>query len=241
MEQGKECLSVQVKRLNKSFGRRKVLSEISFDLKEGEFLSIFGPNGAGKTTLLKILSTLMEPTSGDVWISGLSVKEKTLTIRKKIGFVSHSPLLYIDLTAYENLKFYGRMYGVERLEERIDELLEKVELNHRRYDLVGTFSRGMLRRLAIARVLLHNPEIVFLDEPHAGLDPHAVDILDSFIRDLKGSHTFIMVTHNLEKGLALSTQALILSGGEIVFQQKGEEMDPSVIRDVYREKVKEVT
>lgn len=240
MEQKKERFSVQVKRLNKSFGRRKVLSEISFDLKEGEFLSIFGPNGAGKTTLLKILSALIDPTSGDVWISGLSVKEKSLAIRKKIGFVSHSPLLYIDLTAYENLKFYGRMYGVGRLEERIDELLEKVELNHRRYDLVRTFSRGMLQRLAIARVLLHEPEILFLDEPHAGLDPHAVDILDSFIADLKGSHTFIMVTHNLEKGLALSSQALILSGGAIVFQQKGEEIDPSLFRDVYREKVKEV-
>ncbi|MFZ3062959.1 MAG: ABC transporter ATP-binding protein [Actinomycetota bacterium] len=240
MERGKESLAVRVERVNKSFGRRKVLSDISFDLKEGEFLSIFGPNGAGKTTLLKILSTLMEPTSGDVWVSGLSVKEKPLKIRKKIGFVSHSPLLYIDLTAYENLKFYGRMYGVERLEERIDELLEKVELNHRRYDLVGTFSRGMLQRLAIARVLLHEPEIVFLDEPHAGLDPHAVDILDSFISDLKGSHTFVMVTHNLEKGLSLSTQALILSGGEVVFHEKGEKIDSSVIRDVYRERVKEV-
>jgi heme exporter protein A len=207
-------------------------------VRKGGFLTIFGPNGAGKTTLLKILSTITSPTSGQVRIAGLPIYEDSLSVRRKVGLISHNPLLYGDLTAYENLQFYGALYNIQRAEERIEELLEKVELSHRRFDLVRTFSRGMLQRLAIARVLLHEPEILFLDEPHAGLDPHAVDILDGLLANIREDHTFIMVTHNLDKGLEMATSVMILVDGEIIYQQSRRELDLKTLKDIYRQKVK---
>lgn len=245
MEQG--SLAIDVRDLKKVFGRREALTDINLKLKDGEFLTIFGPNGAGKTTFLKILSTLISPTSGEVFISSFSVTDEPTAIRGKIGLISHSPLLYLDLTAYENLKFYGRMYGLDNLEKRIGELLDRVELSHRRFDRVRTFSRGMLQRLSIARALLHEPEILFLDEPYAGLDPHAVDILDSLLGDLRAHHTFpstslrtcVMVTHDVEKGFSLSSQVVILSQGKIVFERGAKEIDLPSLKKAYREKVKE--
>jgi heme exporter protein A len=210
-------LALDVRSVSKMFGRRQILTDISFTLKTGEFLLIVGPNGAGKTTLLKILATLLSPGSGDAFVSGFSVKKNPTKVRERIGFISHNHLLYRDLTTYENLKFYGEMYGVKDLDARIDELLNMVELNHRRYDTVRNFSRGMFQRLAIARALLHKPEIMFLDEPHTGLDPHAVDILDGMMRDMSSTTTFVMVTHHIESTLSLGTQALILDEGKIQY------------------------
>ncbi len=225
-------LSLDVRSVGKTFGRRQILSDVTFTLKTGEFLLIVGPNGAGKTTLLKILATLLVPGSGDALVAGYSVKTHPTKVRERIGFISHSHLLYRDLTTYENLKFYGEMYGVEELDKRIDELLDRVELNHRRYDTVRNFSRGMFQRLAIARALLHNPEIMFLDEPHTGLDPHAVDILDGIMRDMAKTTTFIMVTHNIERTLSLGTQAMILDQGKIRYISK-DGIDLSKFKNVY--------
>ncbi|MBI4743395.1 MAG: ABC transporter ATP-binding protein [Actinobacteria bacterium] len=229
---------IDVVNLNKSFGKRKVLDNVSFQVKKGGFLSIFGPNGAGKTTLIKILSTLVAPTSGKVLVSGISLDDDPTLIRKKIGLISHSPLLYPDLNAYENLKFYGTLYQVPHLEKRINFMLDKVELSHRRYDLVRTFSKGMQQRLAIARVLLHQPAILFLDEPHSGLDPHAVDILDGLINDIRGDHTFVMITHSLEKGIALADVVMILENGKIIFYQEKEHLDSDKFRKIYIQTVK---
>lgn len=226
-------LAVDVHRLSKTFGRRRVLSDITFQLDTGEFLLIFGPNGAGKTTLLKIMATLLSPSEGDANIAGFSIKTAPTEVRKRIGFISHSHLLYRDLTSYENLRFYGEMYGVPDLDDRITDLLRRVELDHRRFDVVRSFSRGMFQRLAIARALLHKPEVIFLDEPHTGLDPHAVDILDGLIDELKVKHTFVMVTHNLDRGLARGTRAVILDGGKIVYESDGR-MEAATFRDVYR-------
>lgn len=231
-------IEIDVTNLNKSFGKRKVLDNVSFQVKRGGFLSVFGPNGAGKTTLIKILSTLVAPSNGKVSISGIDLNDDPISIRKKIGLISHSPLLYPDLNAYENLKFYGVLYQVPDLEKRINFMLEKVELSHRRYDLVRTFSKGMQQRLAIARALLHQPAILFLDEPHSGLDPHAVDILDGLINDIRGDHTFVMITHSLEKGIALADAVMILESGKIIFQQDKEYLDPDKFRQIYIQTVK---
>jgi heme exporter protein A len=176
---------------------------------------------------------LMAPTSGDALIDGFSLKDNPTEIRRRIGFISHSHLLYRDLTTYENLKFYGEMYGVADLDARIDELLDKVELNHRRFDVVRGFSRGMFQRLSIARALLHDPDILFLDEPQTGLDPHAVDILEGLIGELAGKRTFIMVTHNLERSLELGTKAIILKNGRIVFSSEGG-FQPEELKNTYR-------
>ncbi|OFW33839.1 MAG: ABC transporter, partial [Candidatus Aquicultor primus] len=210
----------------------------SFELEKGGFLSLFGPNGAGKTTLVKILSTLVAPSEGTVSVAGLDPYKNSAAIRSKIGLISHSPLLYLDLSAEENLKFYGAMYGVDNLDARIDELLEQVELDHRRYDLVRTFSKGMTQRLAIARALLHRPSVLFLDEPHTGLDPHAVDILESLLDTIRQDHTFIMITHNIERGLALCSKAMILYNGQIAFYQNKADLDKDMFHEIYRRKVK---
>ncbi len=130
------------------------------------------------------------------------------------------------------------MYQAPSFEDRIDYLLERVELSHRRYDLVRTFSRGMLQRLSIARALLHQPSILFLDEPHSGLDPHAVEILDGLLEQIRADHTFIMVTHNLSKGLSLCSSAMILDEGKIIFQQNKESIDTEAFQQIYQQKVK---
>ena len=228
---------IEVTKLNKYFGRRQVLKDLNFTIKKGAFLSIFGPNGAGKTTLVKILSTLERPTDGIVKISGSTLGDDATDIRKKIGLISHSPLLCLDLNAYENLEFYGTLYGVDDLKARAEHLLDQVELGHRRYDLVRTFSKGMQQRLAIARALLHKPSIIFLDEPYSGLDPHAVDILDSLIASIRQAHTFIMVSHNLDKGLELCDTAMIVKGGRMIFFQDKKDIDLDGFKDIYRQAV----
>ncbi len=233
-----EDIEIKVSGLKKDFGRRKVLKGIDFSLKKGGFLSVFGPNGAGKTTMVKILSTLEAPTKGDVTIAGIDLMADPIPIKKKIGLISHNPLLYGDLNAHENLRFYGVLYKVDDLESRIDELLDRVELSNRRYDYVRTFSQGMTQRLAIARALIHKPSILFLDEPHIGLDPHAVDILDGLLDDIRAEHTFVMVTHNLEKGLTLCSQAMILDGGKIVFFEEKNDIKRNKFEAIYKKSVK---
>ncbi len=233
-----EICEIEVKGLKKSFDRRKVLKGLDFSLEKGGFLSVFGPNGAGKTTMVKILSTLEMPTKGEVLISGINIMVDPVPIKKKIGLISHNALLYGDLSAEENLRFYGVLYKVDDLDNRIDELLDRVELSHRRYDYVRTFSQGMTQRLSIARALVHRPSILFLDEPHSGLDPHAVDILDGLLDDIRAEHTFVMITHNLEKGLSLCSEAMILDEGKIVFYEKQDNIERDKFLAIYKKSVK---
>ena len=229
--------ALEIADLTRTFGARKALDGVSFELPEGAFLSIFGPNGAGKTTLVKVLTTLTAPSKGSARIVGLDVVEDAVELRERIGLISHNPLLYPDLSAEENLEFFATMYGVPDASARIRELLESVELDHRRLDLVRTFSRGMLQRLSIARALLHRPEVLFLDEPYSGLDPHAKDILDSLIAQIRAQHTFVMISHDLEKGLELCTHALILAKGRVVLFEPRENIDHAEFATAYRQTV----
>jgi heme exporter protein A len=167
-----------VNSLTKQFGPFLALRGIDLDIRPGEFVTIVGPNGAGKTTLLRILATLSRPTHGHVSIAGHPLPKGADDARRQIGLLSHQPLLYGDLTAEENLRFFGQMYDVPQLEARILELLDRVELLDRRQDRARTFSRGMQQRLAIARALLHDPAVVLLDEPFTGLDPRSSDRLE---------------------------------------------------------------
>ncbi|HET6352524.1 MAG TPA: ABC transporter ATP-binding protein [Coriobacteriia bacterium] len=230
-------LALEVRELSRTFGARKALSNVTFDVPRGAFLSIFGPNGAGKTTMLKILSTLGNPSSGTAKVLGYNVVDDSVELREHIGFISHNPLLYPDLTAEENLEFFAEIYCLENPKERIRELLTAVELDHRRLDLVSAFSRGMLQRLSIARALLHSPEIIFLDEPYSGLDPHAMDILDSLIAQVREQHTFVMVSHDLQKGLELCSHALILAKGKVVLFEEHGNIDEAEFSALYRQTV----
>jgi len=232
-----DAMALEVRELSRTFGARKALDRVSFEVPRGAFVSIFGPNGAGKTTLLKILSTLATPSSGKAAVLGYDVVEDAVPLRERIGFISHNPLLYPDLSAEENLEFFAELYCLEDPKGRIRELLTAVELDHRRLDLVSSFSRGMLQRLSIARALLHAPEVIFLDEPYSGLDPHAMDILDSLIAQVREQHTFVMVSHDLAKGLELCSHALILAKGKIVLFDERQAIDEDQFAATYRQTV----
>lgn len=232
-----EPLALEVKKLTKMFGDRKALDGVSFSLPQGAFLSIFGPNGAGKTTMLRMLSTLARPTSGTVRVMGIDAKEDSDKVRDHIGLISHNSMLYPDLTAMENLMFVARLYGVVDPEARVRELLRAVELDHRRFDLVRTFSRGMTQRLSIARALINDPDVVFLDEPYAGLDPHAVEIFDELIGSLREGRTFVMVSHDLQKGFAACTHAMMLARGRVMVCAPKDELDFEEFKGLYRETV----
>lgn len=229
--------AIETKKLTKVFGDRKALDKVSIEVPEGAFLSIFGPNGAGKTTLVRTLATLSRATSGTALVAGFDAKEEPDKVREHIGLISHNPMLYPDLTAMENLMFTAQLYGVVHAEERVRELLRAVELDHRRFDVVRTFSRGMTQRLSIARALMNDPDVVFLDEPYAGLDPHAVEIFDGLIEQLRDGRTFIMVSHDLQKGFDVCTHALVLARGRVVSYAPKEDIDFEQFRQLYRETV----
>lgn len=229
--------AIETKKLTKVFGDRKALDKVSIEVPEGAFLSIFGPNGAGKTTLVRTLATLSRATSGTALVAGFDAKEEPDKVREHIGLISHNPMLYPDLTAMENLMFTAQLYGVVNAEERVRELLRTVELDHRRFDVVRTFSRGMTQRLSIARALMNDPDVVFLDEPYAGLDPHAVEIFDGLIEQLRDGRTFIMVSHDLQKGFDVCTHALVLARGRVVSYAPKEDIDFEQFRQLYRETV----
>jgi heme exporter protein A len=221
--------------LTKQFGPFMALRGINLDIQPGEFVTIVGPNGAGKTTLLRILATLSRPTHGHVSIAGHALPKGADDARRQIGLLSHQPLLYGDLTAEENLRFFGKMYDVPALEARILELLDKVDLIDRRQDRARTFSRGMQQRLAIARALLHDPAVVLLDEPFTGLDPHASDRLEEMLHLLRdGKRTVAMTIHDLERGWAMCDRALVLARGKIVYQAYTTEVDVATFRSEFK-------
>ena len=218
--------------LVKAFGDRKALGGVSFELPAGSFLSIFGPNGAGKTTLLRILSTLSRPSAGKLSVLGIDALENPGDLRARIGLISHKPMVYGDLSASENLEFFARLYGTPD-KGRIRELLQLVELDHRRNDAARTFSRGMTQRLSIARALVNDPDLVLLDEPYSGLDPHAMQLFDELIERVRDGRTFVMVSHDLGKGLSLCSHALVLARGKVVSFQRREEIDEAAFRQLY--------
>ena len=229
---------IEVVGLRKAFGRHRVLKGVDLAIDAGTSVVLFGPNGAGKTTFLRILATLSKPTSGTVRVAGVDIKNNPEGIRQYLGLVTHAPLLYTDLSAEENLAFYARLYGIDAPARRIDELLERVGLLHRRHDLVRTFSRGMVQRMAIARALLHNPPILLLDEPDTGLDPQAAEMMTDFLREIGGSErTVLMTTHHLERGLELADRVLILQGGRIVFDERADALSYEQLRPTYDEYV----
>jgi len=229
-----ENSAIYIKGVTRRFGNKPVLRGIDLEVKEGEFFSIFGPNGAGKTTLIKVLATLLRPSAGSVRIAGLYLGDNSAKIRRRIGVVGHQTFLYDELTSYEILKFYGMMYDVPNLEERIHELITKVGLASRLHDRVRTLSRGMQQRLSIARALVHNPSIVLLDEPETGLDQYAGEMLVEILNDPKTrKRTVVMTTHNLERGLELSDHVAILAKGKIAYKESKQSLNLASVQEAY--------
>ena len=230
-----QAWAIKVQGLTKSFGTHLALRGIDLEVGQGESLVIFGPNGAGKTTLIKVLATIMNPSSGEVLVDGLSLKSSAEEIRQKIGVVSHQTFLYANLTAYENLKFYSRMYDVPHPRERIREVVSLLGMTSRLYDRVGTLSRGMQQRISIARALLHKPTIMLLDEPETGLDQQAISLLwEALKAEGEGKLTVILTSHSLERGLEVCDQVAILAKGKIAFRQPRQGLDLARLKEAYR-------
>ncbi|HZU86426.1 MAG TPA: heme ABC exporter ATP-binding protein CcmA [Anaerolineaceae bacterium] len=231
---------IQVRHLFKRFGPKVVLRDIGFEVQAGEFVALLGPNGAGKTTFLRILASLSRPTLGEVMIGGYRLPHQAAAVRRRLGVVSHLPLLYGDLTAEENLRFYGRMYAVERLEARVSEVLDLVGLASRRRDLVRTFSRGMQQRLAIGRAVLHDPELLLLDEPHTGLDQDACEMLDHVLRQVAvRGRTLVMTSHDLARASELASRFDILSRGQIRATTRADALPQDGLLAFYRQALAE--
>lgn len=229
-----QAWAIEIQGLTKSFGSHLALRGINLGIRQGESVVIFGPNGAGKTTLIKVLATIMNPSSGQILVNGLSLKKHTEEIRRRIGVVTHQTFLYSNLTAYENLEFYSRMYDVPRRKERIHELVAMVGMTSRLHDRVDTLSRGMQQRLSIARSLLHKPAIMLLDEPETGLDQQAVSMLWKALQEEEEEkRTIILTTHNLERGLELGERLLILDKGKIVYEGSRQGLDLAGLKEVY--------
>jgi heme exporter protein A len=226
---------IEVRKLTKRFGLKSVLRGLDFQVEPGEFVALLGPNGAGKTTFLRILASLSRPSLGEVRIAGYRLPAQASAVRRRLGVVSHLPLLYGDLTAEENLRFYGQMYGVVNLEGRAAEVLELVGLTPRRRDLVRTFSRGMQQRLAIGRAVLHDPEVMLFDEPHTGLDQDASAMLDHVLREVAArGRTVVMTSHDLARVGDLASRFDVLSRGVIVASTRREELEPDRLLAFYR-------
>jgi len=215
--------SIEVTGLHKGFGDLPVLWDLDLELGWGEFLALFGANGSGKTTLLRALAGQARPDSGSIRIAGFDTRRRPAAARRQVGVVAHSAFLYEDLTCRENLTFYGRLYSVENLKGRIEEVLELVGLNRRADRRVRSLSHGMQKRLAIARAILHQPSLLLLDEPESGLDRDSVASLAELLREWTASgRSVVMTTHNVDLGLAWSSRVAVMSNGRLDFDGAGD-------------------
>ena len=211
---------ISVKNLTKKYGKFTAVDDVSFSVEKGEIFAFLGPNGAGKTTTIKMLTTLLRPTEGEIFLNGHNVKKKPRDTRKSFGIVFQDPSLDNELTAYENMQFHAILYGLSSslYKERIQSLLSLVELWDRKDSFVKTFSGGMKRRLEIARGLLHHPKVLFLDEPTIGLDPQTRNLIWNYIKDLnkKEGVTVFFTTNHMEEVERMAERIAIIDHGKII-------------------------
>jgi heme exporter protein A len=226
---------IELAGLVRRYGEREALSDVSLSLAAGQTLVVFGPNGAGKTTLLRVLSTLLRPHSGAVRVLGSSLPEQAWAVRGRVGLLGHEPLLYRELSARENLRFHARLHGVE--EDRVAEVLARVALTDRAEEPLKTLSRGMVQRVAICRAVLHDPELLLLDEPWANLDPAAIELVDPLIgagTGPGGRRTRVICSHDPTGDLAQADVVLGLRDGRPALLRAAADVDPGKIAELYR-------
>ena len=209
---------IKIESLTKSFGRIKALDDLNLEIKRGELLGIIGPNGAGKTTAIRMACCILKPDFGDIKIDGLSIHENPIKIKSMIGYLPEEPNLYERFKAKDLLKYFAELYGVPKkdIDGRIENLLELVGMTERKDDRINTFSKGLRQRISVARALVHDPEIIILDEPTMGLDPATANSIRDFVRNLKGNKTMILCTHYMAEADSLCDRVAILNKGKIM-------------------------
>ena len=223
--------AVELDGVGRRYGERTALREVTLTLPAGATLVVFGPNGAGKTTLLRVLATLLRPHAGTARILGHSLPADGWAVRGRVGFLGHDPLLYRDLTARENLSFHARLHRVG--EGRIQELLEQVRMERRADEPLRELSRGMVQRLAVCRAVLHDPEVLLLDEPRANLDPAAAELVEPLVGRASG-RTRVLTSHDPAGGLAEADLALGLRAGRPEVMGPASGIEAGAIRGLYR-------
>ena len=229
--------AVVVDQVSKRFGRLAALDRVDLRLTRGSFVLLAGPNGAGKSTLLRLLAGLGRPSAGRVQVGG-GDPAVDLAVRGAIGLLSHQLMVYEELTALENLRFFARLYGIANAEETALRALAEVDLEGRSQSLARTFSRGMKQRLALARVSLHRPDLLLFDEPFSGLDQRSVDALQRRLRGLHRSGvTCILVTHRLEDAAGLADHIVLLEHGRVRWQERGQWSSREALELVYAERM----
>ncbi len=233
---------IEIKKLTKQADNKVILRGVDLSIKKGETIAILGPNGAGKSTLLKVLATLIKPTSGLVKINGLDLKKDHIEIKKLFGYLPHSSLLYDQYSPLENLVFFGNIYGVKDVEQRAIKLVKDVGLSFFLNEPVKNFSRGMIQRIAIARAIIHEPEVLLLDEPHTGLDQGAISILNNVILSMKAKGTTtLMVTHDFKQAAEICDRIIIVKNGKIVDDFKIENRNLGFLSEKYEQQVEGVS
>ena len=220
--------AIELAGLTRLYGERIALAELSLTLEQGRTLVVFGPNGAGKSTLLRVLATLLRPTEGVARVLGRELPGESWAVRGRIGFLGHEPLLYRELTGRENLSFHARLFGCGL--ERVDEMLERLQLDRRADEPVRNLSRGMVQRMAVARAVLHDPELLLLDEPRANLDPAATDLVEPRL----AGRTRVVTSHDPAGGLAEADLALGLRAGRMRFLEPAGNVTVEDIGALYR-------
>ncbi len=226
---------IELEGLVRRYGEREALSDLSLSLSAGQTLVVFGPNGAGKTTLLRILATLLRPHAGKVTVLDRRLPAEAWAVRGQIGLLGHEPLLYRELTARENLRFHARLHGVQ--EDRVEEVLEAVRLSDRADESLKILSRGMVQRVAIARAVLHDPELLLLDEPWANLDPVARELVEPLIGAGSGPgglRTRVISSHDPSGGLGEADLVLGLRDGRPALLAKVADVEQGEIAELYR-------
>jgi heme exporter protein A len=223
--------ALEVEGLARQYGEREALSDVSLSLAEGGTLVVFGPNGAGKTTLLRVLATLLRPHAGAVRVLGAALPDEAWAVRGRVGLLGHEPLLYRELSARENLRFHARLHGVDGA--RVEELLESLHMAARGDEPLRTLSRGMVQRVALARAVLHDPELLLLDEPHSNLDPAAVELVAPLIGK-SSRRTRVICSHDPSGGLSEADLVLGLRAGRPALLRAATEVDATEIADLYR-------
>jgi heme exporter protein A len=224
--------AIKIERLTRRYGEREALADVSITLARGQTLAVLGRNGAGKTTLLRVLATLLLPHAGVVRVLGLDLPREAHALRARIGMLGHETLLYRDLTAHENLVFYARLYGVPKPEARIAELLNATGMRRRAGEPVSNLSRGMAQRVAVCRAVLHEPELLLLDEPNAHLDPEAAALVEPLI-GRSSETTRVLVSHDVERAVAEADRVLGLRDGRVVLDAPAHDVTQRSARTVY--------
>ena len=225
--------AVGVRGLEKNFGEWPVLWDLDLTVPWGEILVLFGANGVGKTTLLRVLSTQAKADAGTLLVAGFNQRTRPDSVRRNLGVVGHQTFLYDDLTCRENLHYYGRLFGLKDYRTRAEEALSRLGLDHRADRRVRTLSNGMQRRLSIARAIQHQPRLLLLDEPEAGLDRESVNMLRTLLEDWSESgRSVVMTTHDLELGLAWGHRTAVLVGGKVHFPGPAEFLEGADLRQL---------